>query len=174
MVLPLAQSGGTTEAFSRADVEIRRWAEQDYQAVANLIMVAYRNHVDSEINDQYRSVGGALRFLNNIVRFPGCGIFDPNASFVAVQKSTRAIIGVILCSRVKDDVGHVTQVCLMPDQRGKGIGAALLNATANDLRRRKFSGLTLTVTQANVGAVSLYERLGYRTERVFDAFVWEK
>jgi ribosomal protein S18 acetylase RimI-like enzyme len=31
----------------------------------------------------------------------------------------------------------------------------------------------LTVTAANHNAVDLYERLGFYTRRVFDAFVWE-
>ena len=34
---------------------------------------------------------GSLRFLNNIVRFPGCGTFDPGSSFVAVHKRARSI-----------------------------------------------------------------------------------
>ena len=33
-------------------------------------------HIDASINDQYRSLHGSLRFLHNIVRFPGCGVFD--------------------------------------------------------------------------------------------------
>ena len=155
------------------DLEIRRWSDSDYQGVANLITAAYRGHVDADINDQYRTVSGSLRFLNNIVRFPGCGVFDNNASFVAVQRSTRMVVGAILCSRVKEDVGHVTQVCVLPDYRGKRIGEMLLEATANNLRRRNFDLLTLTVTEANRGAVQLYERLGYEIRRVFDAFVWE-
>lgn len=173
MVLPLQPKTPALYPPVPADIELRHWSEQDYQSVAALITAAYRNHVDSEINDQYRSVTGALRFLNNIVRFPGCGHFDPGASFVAVRRGTNAIIGTILCSRVKDDVGHVTQVCLLPDERGRGIGEILLNATANELSRRRFSKLTLTVTEANEGAVRLYKRLGYSVNRVFDAFVWE-
>ena len=174
MVLPLQPRTRAVYPGLPADVELRRWSEQDYQPVASLIPAAYRNHVDSEINDQYRSMTGALRFLNNIVRFPGCGQFDPGASFVAVSRTTNSIIGTILCSRVKDDVGHVTQVCLLPEERGRGIGEVLLNATANELSRRHFSKLTLTVTQANEGAVRLYKRLGYAVNRIFDAFVWEK
>src|SRR5262244_3804334 len=57
------------------DIEIRPWSEQDYQPVAAVITAAYRGHVDSDINDQYRTLSGALRFLNNIIRFPGCGTF---------------------------------------------------------------------------------------------------
>lgn len=156
-----------------ADIQIRRWSEQDYQTAAAVITSAYRGHVDSAINDQYRSLSGSLRFLNNIVRFPGCGVFDAEASFVAVQQKTRALTGLILCSRVREDVGHVTQVCVVPEYRSHGIGEALLAVTAANLRQRNFSLLSLTVTEANARAVELYCRLGFETKRVFDAFVWE-
>ncbi len=76
--------------------EIRPWSEQEYQSAAALITAAYRGHVDSEINDQYRTLTGSLRFLNNIVRFPGCGAFDPQSSFVVFQR--RTLVGLILCS----------------------------------------------------------------------------
>jgi ribosomal protein S18 acetylase RimI-like enzyme len=32
--------------------------------------------------------------------------------------------------------------------------------------------LSLTVTDANAGAVALYRRLKFESKRVFDAFVW--
>ena len=156
-----------------ADVELRRWTEQDYQPSAGVITAAYRNHVDSEINDQYRTLSGSLRFLNNIVRFPGCGIFDPEASFVAVNRRNHSLLGVILCSRVRFDTGHVTQICVLPEYRGLGLGKALLGATVRNLTQRKFGSLSLTVTEANSPAVDLYERLGFEKKRIFDAFVWE-
>ncbi|HKS71779.1 MAG TPA: GNAT family N-acetyltransferase [Terriglobales bacterium] len=172
MVLPLADSVRPDKALS-GEVEIRRWTDADYQPVAAVITTAYRGHVDAEINDQYRTLSGSLRFLNNIVRFPGCGTFDPDSSFVAVHKRTKSIIGVILCSRVRQDVGHVTQVCVLPEYRSHGIGETLLAATANNLRDRRFSLLSLTVTEANHRAVELYHHMGFDTKRVFDAFVWE-
>lgn len=172
MVLPLRSGTGTAGKLP-ADIEIRPWTEHDYQAAAAVITAAYRGHVDSEINDQYRSLSGSVRFLNNIVRFPGCGIFDVEASFVAVHRPTRSLVGVILCSRVKHDVGHVTQVCVVPELRGQGIGERLLAASTQALQQRAFALLSLTVTQANERAVALYERLGFSTTRIFDAFVWE-
>ena len=172
MTLPLDTARSDKPRMS-ADFELRRWSEQDYQGAAAVITGSYRSHIDSEINDQYRTITGSLRFLNNIVRFPGCGQFDGNASFVAYHKPTRTPVGVILCSQVKHDVGHITQVCVLPEYRGKGIGEALLAANVEDLRRRTFQMLSLTVTEANHGAVELYKRLGYTVERVFDAFVWE-
>ncbi len=172
MVLPLAGRNGQGKAIA-GDIDIRRWSEQDYQAAAAVITAAYRGHIDSEINDQYRTISGSLRFLNNIVRFPGCGQFDPGSSFIAYHRPSRTAVGLILCSRVKNDVGHITQVCVLPEYRGKRIGEGLLAANMQDLLRRRFSMLSLTVTEANRSAVELYKRLGYHVERVFDAFVWE-
>lgn len=172
MVLPLRNPVRTDKPLN-SEIEIRRWTEADYQPVAAVITTAYRGHVDAEINDQYRTLSGSLRFLNNIVRFPGCGTFDPESSFVAVHKRNKSVIGLILCSRVRRDVGHVTQVCVLPEYRSHGIGESLLAATAGNLRDRKFGLLSLTVTEANHRAVELYRHLGFDTKRVFDAFVWE-
>jgi ribosomal protein S18 acetylase RimI-like enzyme len=155
------------------DILVRRWADQDYQPAAGVITAAYRSHIDSEINDQYRTNAGSNRFLNNIVRFPGCGVFDQDSSFVAIHRASSALIGLILCSRVKDDVGHVTQVCLVPEYRGRGIGERLVASTYHSLRNRNFRQLSLTVTEANHRAVDLYRQLGFVELRVFDAFVWE-
>ena len=172
MALPL-NANMRSQVFPATDIEFRRWTEQDFQPAASVITAAYRGHIDSEINDQYRSLNGSLRFLNNIVRFPGCGVFDSSASFVAFNRMSRSVVGVLLCSRVKDDVGHITQVCILPEQRGKRIGESLIAMCAHELRSRNFSALSLTVTEANTKAVGLYLRLGFDVKRRFDAFVWE-
>ncbi|HVP55241.1 MAG TPA: GNAT family N-acetyltransferase [Candidatus Eisenbacteria bacterium] len=175
LCLDLSRHGAKTQpgAVPVSGIQIRRWTENDYQPAAGIITASYRAHIDSEINDQYRTGAGSMRFLNNIVRFPGCGVFDADASFVAVHQPTNALIGLILCSRVRSDVGHVTQVCLLREHRGKGLGEGLLACTCDVLRRRNFKLLTLTVTEANHRAVDLYRKLGYEARRVFDAFVWE-
>jgi ribosomal protein S18 acetylase RimI-like enzyme len=172
MVLPL--NDGTSQVRAvHPDVEIRRWTEADYQPAAAVITAAYRSHVDAQINDQYHTLSGSLRFLNNIVRFPGCGLFDSESSYAAVDRKGKNLIGLILCSRVRGDVGHVTQVCVLPEYRSRGIGESLLAATSTNLRKRGFTMLSLTVTEANAGAVALYRRLNFESKRVFDAFVWQ-
>jgi len=172
MVLAFGKSA-TQNLPIHPDVEIRPWTENDYQPSAAVITASYRGHVDAQINDQYHTLSGSLRFLNNIVRFPGCGVFDAASSFVALDRKSRSLIGLILCSRVRGDVGHVTQVCVLPEYRGRKIGESLLAATERNLRQRNFSALSLTVTEANSKAVALYRRLNFNSKRVFDAFVWE-
>jgi ribosomal protein S18 acetylase RimI-like enzyme len=171
MVLPLGKAVPETQR-PHPEVEIRGWTEADYQPAAAIITAAYRGHVDAQINDQYHTLSGSLRFLNNIVRFPGCGQFDAESSYVALDRKAKSLIGLILCSRVRNDVGHVTQICVLPEFRSRGIGESLLGATVGNLRKRNFSMLSLTVTEANTRAVALYRRLKFDSKRVFDAFVW--
>lgn len=163
-----------TSSALRQDLQMRRWAEADLGPAARLIALAYRDHLDSHINEQYRSATGSQRFLHNIVRFPGCGYFDADSSRAVMQPGTPELAGLLLCSRVREDVGHVTQICVAPEFRGRGLGQLLMKECAAILARRRFSLLTLTVTAANQSAVSLYEWLGFRGTHRFDAMVWDR
>ena len=123
--------------------------------------------------DQARAMPSRAKNRRETPAASGCGTFDPEGSFVAVHKRVRSLVGLILCSRVRHDVGHVTQVCVLPEYRSRGLGESLIAATTGNLRQRNFSLLSLTVTEANARAVTLYQRLGFDIKRVFDAFVWE-
>lgn len=150
------------------------WRESDFHPAGYLIADAYDGHLDSFINDQYRSVAGSLRFLHNIVRFPGCGLFDPQSSRSLTRVADGSLAGVLLCSRVRDDIGHVTQVCVARNQRGLGLGRLLIEECGKNLRGRGFHGLTLTVTEENANAVELYRHIGFVEKHSFDAMVWDR
>lgn len=153
-------------------LSFRRWMPSDFDLAPHLITSAYAGHVDSEINDQYLSLGGAQRFLHNIVRFPGCGIFEPHASWVLADAAGNRLFGLVLCSRVSSGVGHITQLCVLPELQSRGIGRRLLELCAASLRERDGDAATLTVTERNVAAVRLYEQLGYGVAHRFDAMLW--
>jgi len=153
---------------------MRPWRDEDFNPAAHLISAAYSGHLDSHINDQYRTVAGSLRFLHNIVRFPGCGFFDPAASRVLVSEAGNELAGVLLCSRVREDVAHVTQLCVAKAYRSRGCGRILIDACAEEVRRRDFRALTLTVTEANESAVALYRHAGFVEMHSFDAMLWER
>lgn len=158
----------------RVALEIREWKEGDFSAAGHLISQAYQGHLDSLINDQYRTPAGSLRFLHNIVRFPGCGVFDAPASRVLLDRNSGDMVGLLLCSRVRQDVAHVTQLCVARDYRNRGLGALMLSECAEELQRRGFRALTLTVTKENAGAVALYRSRGFASRHSFDAMVWDK
>jgi len=164
---------GLPEGRLRRAISIDRWTDQHQDASAHLIAEAYRGHIDSRINDQYRSVGGARRFLHNIVQYPGCGTFFRPASFAAFEPSRATLCGISLASLVAQDCGHITQICVSPEVKGSGVGYALLRQSLMALRDIGCRAATLTVTGANEDAVALYERVGFRTMRRFSAYVWE-
>lgn len=149
------------------------WEDWHQESAAHLIPEAYRGHIDSRINDQYDTVGGARRFLYNIVQYPGCGAFFKPASYVALDRDTGKLRGLSLCSLVAGDTGHITQICVAGSERSTGLGYELLRQSLAALHRAGCRSATLTVTSANYDAVRLYERVGFETIRKFRAFVWE-
>ena len=150
-----------------------QWSEHYQESAAQLISSAYQGHVDSEINDQYRSLGGARRFLYNIVQYPGCGTFFRRGSWAAFDGDTGRICGMCLASIVSPDCGHITQVCVAPGVRGTGIGYELLRRSLAALYESGSRKASLTVTASNRAASDLYESVGFHTAREFAAYVWE-
>jgi ribosomal protein S18 acetylase RimI-like enzyme len=157
----------------RVPMYVEKWSDHYQDAAAQLIAAAYEGHVDSSINDQYRSALGARRFLYNIVQYPGCGSFYRPASFAAFEGVSGRMCGVSLASLVAGECGHITQICVSPAVRGTGVGHELLRQSLTTLRDMGCRSASLTVTASNEDAVSLYERVGFRTVRRFSAYVWE-
>jgi ribosomal protein S18 acetylase RimI-like enzyme len=151
---------------------LERWDNRHFSACARLIQLAYANHTDGEINDQYRSEAGALKFLKNIVILPGCGQFLTPASFVLRAPHSHELIGAVLTSTVAPGTGHTTQICVMPGYQRHGLGQRLMAATITALRERSYAALSLTVTSSNQNAVLLYDRIGFQTTKRFTAGVW--
>lgn len=152
---------------------IEPWSDVYLDVTAGIISLAYHNHVDSQINDQYRSLSGARRFLHNIVEFPGCGMFYRPASFVAIEAETGCAAGVVLASFVAEHTGHITQLCVTPEARGTGLGYEMLRRSIEILRAHGAKQVSLTVTIDNKEAVRLYQRCGFRDVHRFFAYVWE-
>ncbi len=173
MLLPLPEAKLSGKALSQG-LRMEPWSDRSLESAAQLIMLAYADHVDGEINDQYRSEAGGMKFLRNIVLLPGCGQFQPDASFLVRPATGDRPVGMILTSAVSEGVGHTTQVCVMPGYQGHGIGRRMMEHSIEVLRRRGFKSLSLTVTSINKPAVQLYEHLGFRTIKTFAAGVWRE
>jgi ribosomal protein S18 acetylase RimI-like enzyme len=186
--LPLpAFAHGYERIFMRADLAradlsagklrratyIEKWSDHYQDEAAQLIAEAYTGHIDSRINDQYRSAMGARRFLFNIVQFPGCGAFFRPASYAAFDADTGKMSGISLASLVAPESGHITQICVSKAARGAGLGHELLGRSLTTLKEAGCRSASLTVTAINADAVALYERVGFRVSRKFSAYAWE-
>ncbi|MCC7500149.1 MAG: GNAT family N-acetyltransferase [Bryobacterales bacterium] len=173
MVAGLKTTGELPPGKASAVAVIDHWNEHWQEEAAEVIGSAYQGHVDSDINDQYRSVSGARRFLANIVQYPGCGKFFAPASLLAYRRQDGRLCGVCLASLVSRRCGHITQVCVEPNLQGAGIGYEMMRRSLQALHARGCREASLTVTSSNTQAIRLYERLGFVTTRTFGAYVWD-
>jgi ribosomal protein S18 acetylase RimI-like enzyme len=156
------------------NLEMRAWRDEDLSPAGRLISEAYRDHPDSIINDQYRSVNGSQRFLHNIVRYSGCGTFSPHVSHVIVERPSRQLVGLVLGSRVSPESGHITQLCVHPAYRRQGLARKMLALAAFHFMRIGVTEISLTVTESNTDAIDLYRSEGYTCAHTFDAAVWQR
>ena len=87
MLADAADSGHLPQGKGSHSLRYHLWSENRAEESALLIAAAYKGHIDATINDQYSSVAGARRFINNIVQYPGCGSFFPPSSLVADRRT---------------------------------------------------------------------------------------
>lgn len=172
MSIECGRAAGLKPDRKHPNVVVEGWSSRFQEAAAQLIAEGYAGHVDAQINDQYQSVPGARRFLHNIIQYPGCGTFLGPASFLAFTADSASPCGLILASLVNERVGHITQVCVLPSHRGKGVGFELLRRSLKSMAEAGCRSVSLSVSAANRGALTLYEGLGFRTVREYQALTW--
>ncbi len=73
-------------------------------------------------------------------------------AFVAIEELANLVPG----------YWYINVVAMMPEARGKGLGAALLQEAEAQARSSGCPGLALIVVATNVGAIRAYARAGYR------------
>ena len=108
---------------------------------------------------------------------PGVELYDfrPRALFRRFSPLRAILIlvnMVILFSPPRRGVLVVDQLAVAPSARGKGVGTRLLEAAEAKGRAMGVPRMALSVISDNVGAIRLYERMGYvKTQAVGGALV---
>lgn len=151
---------------------LERWSKRRQNDGAQVIYQAYRNHVDARINDQYGGPGKARRFLENVIEFPGCGVFSPEASHLLIHLTEQRYCGMVCGSTIHERVGHITQLCVSPWVRQQGLGQALMREALRRFAEQGCESVTLTVTASNAPALRLYQRMGFVEKARVAAYVW--
>ena len=169
---PFGDCGGAP--WVREGIELISWDKKFNDDAAEMLYQSYRQHVDALINDQYASIMGATRLVENIFHNQGCGEFLARVSRMAVHRPTETLAGILTVTCVRARTAHIPQVGVGPNFQGLGVGTAMMDAAFQDLAKDGFEQVTLTVTDANAGAVRLYRRLGFETFKTFGAFIYSR
>jgi ribosomal protein S18 acetylase RimI-like enzyme len=134
-----------------ADVRVRTFESADAEAVHALLDEAYGawdgRYVPLAHDDWLRWMTGDVDF-------------DPSVWWLAERESR--LVGCALHWRT----GFLKDLAVRESERGRGLGAALVQHGLAEFARRGVGGVGLKVDAANpTGAIVLYERLGFAVER---------
>jgi len=149
------------------------WSASHLERAAEMSMNSYRNQTDAEICEDYRTRAGCESYLRSLVENPGCGVFMPETSFMALD-GKGAPCGFLICSRISSGAGMIPQIAVHPSCQGMGVGNALMNRSFEQLKVMGFRSVSLTVTKKNRRAFEWYQRLGFKVRKDFGAYVWQR
>ncbi|HSW40520.1 MAG TPA: N-acetyltransferase [Acidobacteriota bacterium] len=140
---------------------------------AKMTFLSYRNQTDAEICEDYRSITGCEKYLRSLVENPGCGVFMPESSFMALDENG-AILGYVISCRISGEAGMIPQIAIHPSYQGHGLGNSLMEHALRSFGNAHFQSVSLTVTKKNRRAFDWYQRLGFRIRKEFGAYVWQR
>ena len=123
----------------REGIELIPWEKRFNDDAAEMLYQSYRQHVDALINDQYASVMGAMRLVENIFHNQGCGEFLARVSRMAVHRPTQRLAGILTVTSVRARTAHIPQVGVGPSFQGLGVGTALMEAAFRTSRKMDLS-----------------------------------
>lgn len=121
---------------------LRRMEEKDLDAVLEIEKMSYPNpwHLSS--------------FKGEIDNKP---ISNP---YVIVFKPLEKVIGYIIYWHIRNEV-QISNIAIAPDYRQMGVGEVALRRVLFEMRRKGAEFVFLEVRPSNLGARSLYEKLGF-------------
>jgi ribosomal protein S18 acetylase RimI-like enzyme len=156
-----------------SSLRIAPWDSAYLERTAEMTFLSYQNQPDAEICEDYRTQTGCESYLRSLVENPGCGIFMPETSFIALDWEG-APCGFIICCRISGGAAIIPQIAVHPSHQGKRLGNIFMNRTFAQLKSMGFRTISLTVTKKNRRAFDWYQRLGFKLRKEFGAYVWER
>lgn len=149
------------------------WSTAYLERMAEMSALTYRDQIDAELCEDYRTQEGCTSYLRSLVENPGCGIFMPDASFIGLDFQG-APCGFVICTRISERAAMIPQIAVHPDYQGRNLGNSLVSLSFERLKSLGYGSVSLTVTKKNRRAFEWYQRLGFRIKKEFGAYIWER
>lgn len=169
--LELDLAGLVAPAPSDGAAQVVPWDSGYLRQAAAVIRCSYQNEADALISEDYCSDEGCEGYLRSLVEHPGCGVFLPEASFLALD-SEGAPCGFVLSSCISPRAAMIPQISVAPSHQGFGLGSRLMACALHRMKETGFRYARLTVTRDNRRAHAWYLRLGFVSRLTFGAHVW--
>lgn len=140
------------------------WRESLLEAHAETKLRCFACEIDAHVFPSLGHIDGCLRLMREISGRSG---FLPVSTWLLRhdEDDEDEFCGTIQAIHLRDDLGAVQNVGIVPEHRGRGLGTLLLRQAMVGFRQVGLQRASLEVTAKNLGAVRLYRRLGFRQVR---------
>ena len=141
------------------------------EALADLDLRAFRGSPDELLigtaADEYRYVLGTI--LDGQL-----GRFVDEASTALIETQPIRLVGAILATEQTIRAATLVDLLVDPERRRRGLGRYLLQWSLRALRGLGYDNARLWVTDANVAALSLYERFAFHPVAEATIYRWDR
>lgn len=153
------------------DYALVPWKPNLLDAHAEAKYKSFRYEIDANVFPNLGNRDGCRRLMSEIAQR---STFLPAATWLVQYWPSGCrkpeLVGTIQGVADDGNVGAIQNVGVTAPHRGRGIGSVLLLASLAGFKEAGLSRVYLEVTAQNVGAVRLYQRLGFRrTKTVYKA-----
>jgi ribosomal protein S18 acetylase RimI-like enzyme len=136
-----------------------RWQPWHPSAVDRFAELLHRCFADEVDADLFPTLGSPTGCRMLVRAIQDCDVFCPSATGLVLGPAGAA--GVVFGS-LDRGIGTIPNLGVVPEARGRGLGAALLARSLAGFAGAGARRVELEVTAANVAAVALYRRFGFR------------
>jgi ribosomal protein S18 acetylase RimI-like enzyme len=136
------------------------WDVALVEAHAEVKFHSFYDEIDAQVFPSLGSRLGCSYLMNEISRKPG---FRAEATWLV--SSQDGYCGTVQGVRERTGHGAIQNLGVIPAQRGRGLGGALLLKALHGFRRASLHRAFLEVTAQNDSAIRLYRRLGFRCRK---------
>jgi ribosomal protein S18 acetylase RimI-like enzyme len=160
--------GGRPVAYASlpSSYELVPWAPSLIEVHADVKYRSFRGEIDSDVFPCLGEPEGCARLMEEISRKDG--FLAASTWLVKFQAPSEGLVS--FCGTVQgviesNHVGGIQNLGVVPEHRGRGLGARLLTQALDGFRNAGLKRAALEVTAKNVGAVRLYRQFGFRVTR---------
>lgn len=146
-------------------VRLSPWREDESASALRLLAAAYAGTREQACFAPNNRLHEWAAYVGHILKAPGCGIFQPDASFVLKHPDGGAV-GLVLTTRVAPDTAHIAQIAVDPALRGRGLGTLLVQRAIAASFAAGARRITLLVSEGNP-ACQWYHRVGFSETATF-------
>lgn len=142
---------------------LRVWDEGLLEAHAEAKFRSFRLELDANLFPCFCDREGCLRLMSEIAN--RAGFMAESTWLLQFQRPGRVApepCGTVQGLEDDDGCGSIQNIGITPAHRGHGLGSSLLLQSLVGFRRAGLQRASLEVTAQNLGAIRLYQRLGFR------------